>query len=77
MPPVRMVHTETPTPLTPLGAKGVGESGTIPAAAALASAVEDALGIDVERLPATPDRLFAALGRGSGGPGRRSHAPSG
>ncbi|MCL6596973.1 MAG: molybdopterin-dependent oxidoreductase, partial [Firmicutes bacterium] len=77
MPPVRMVHTETPTPLTPLGAKGVGESGTIPAAAALASAVEDALGIDVERLPVTPDRLFAALGRGNGASRGRAQAPAG
>ncbi|MCL6596909.1 MAG: xanthine dehydrogenase family protein molybdopterin-binding subunit [Firmicutes bacterium] len=63
MPPVRLVHRETPTPLTPLGAKGVGESGTIPAAAALASAVEDALGVAVDRLPMRPDRLFDALGR--------------
>lgn len=63
MPPVRLVHRETPTPLTPLGAKGVGESGTIPAAAAIASAVEDALGIEIDRLPITPVRLFSALGR--------------
>jgi carbon-monoxide dehydrogenase large subunit len=61
MPRVRLVHRETPTPLTPLGAKGVGESGTIPAAAAIASAVEDALGIEIDRLPITPARLFAAV----------------
>jgi carbon-monoxide dehydrogenase large subunit len=61
MPAVRLIHRETPTPLTALGAKGVGESGTIPAAAAIASAVEDALGIEIDRLPITPDRLYARL----------------
>jgi CO/xanthine dehydrogenase Mo-binding subunit len=61
MPRVRLVHRETPTPLTPLGAKGVGESGTIPAAAAIASALEDALPVVIDRLPVTPDRLFRAL----------------
>ncbi len=61
MPSVRLVWQETPTPLTPLGAKGVGESGTIPAAAAIASALEDALGIAVDRLPVTPDRIYRAL----------------
>ncbi len=69
MPPVRLTHLETPTPLTPLGARGVGESGTIPAAAAVASALEDALGIVVDRLPVTPDRLYTALhGRGGARP---------
>ena len=66
MPRVRLVHRETPTPLTALGAKGVGESGTIPAAAAIASAVEDALGIEIDRLPITPDRLFRWLGSAGG-----------
>lgn len=68
MPPVRLTFRETPTPLTALGAKGVGESGTIPAAAAIASALEDALGIVVDRLPVTPDRLYRMLAerRGAG-----------
>jgi carbon-monoxide dehydrogenase large subunit len=45
-----------------LGIKGVGESGAIPGAAAIANAVEDALaplGITVDEVPATPARLFA------------------
>ncbi len=44
MPPLTKLHTEIPSPATPLGAKGAGEGGTIPAAAVVASAIEDALG---------------------------------
>lgn len=44
MPPLVKIHTETPSPTNPLGAKGAGEGGTIPAAAAVASAIEHALG---------------------------------
>jgi carbon-monoxide dehydrogenase large subunit len=49
-------HLETPSPLNPLGLKGVGESGTLPVAAVIASAVEDALaerGMRVEQVPLT------------------------
>src|SRR2546427_665186 len=57
VPPLQIDHLETPSPLNPLGFKGVGESGTLPVAAVVASAVEDALterGIRVERMPLTP-----------------------
>ena len=53
-------HLETPSPLNPLGLKGVGESGTLPVAAVVASAVEDALSdrrIRVDRVPLTPPEL--------------------
>ena len=43
MPPLTKIHTETPSPTNPLGAKGAGEGGTIPAAAAVVSAIEHAL----------------------------------
>ncbi len=43
VPEATLVHLESPSPLNPLGAKGAGEGGTIPAPAALVSAVEDAL----------------------------------
>src|SRR5206468_1897861 len=43
VPPVAIDHLETPSPLNPLGVKGVGESGSLPVAAVVASAVEDAL----------------------------------
>src|SRR5213083_1049491 len=60
IPPLEIDHLETPSPLNPLGLKGVGESGTLPVPAVMASAVEDALterGIRVERMPLTPGKL--------------------
>jgi 2-furoyl-CoA dehydrogenase large subunit len=54
-------HLETPSPLTPLGTKGIGEGGAVIAPAAIASAVEDALtplGIRITSLPITPSRLW-------------------
>jgi CO/xanthine dehydrogenase Mo-binding subunit len=60
IPPLEIDHLETPSPLNPLGLKGVGESGALPVAAVVASAVEDALsdcGVRVERMPLTPERL--------------------
>ena len=55
---------ETPSPWNPLGVKGVGESGTVMATAALQSAVLDALGefgVDHLDLPYTPQRVWQAL----------------
>ena len=52
--------------INPLGIKGVGESGAIPGAAAIANAVEDAvadLGAVIREVPVTPSRLFALLPR--------------
>ena len=43
IPPIAIEHLETPSPLNPLGLKGVGESGALPVAAVIASAIEDAL----------------------------------
>jgi CO/xanthine dehydrogenase Mo-binding subunit len=66
VPPVAIDHLETPSPLNPLGAKGVGESGSLPAAAVVASAVEDALdrsGIAVYRVPLTARALRGLLAR--------------
>jgi len=57
-------HVETPNPLNPLGVKGAGEGGTIPAPAAIISAVEDALsafGVRFTEMPLTPDRIVDAL----------------
>jgi aerobic carbon-monoxide dehydrogenase large subunit len=65
VPKAEIVHLESPTPLNPLGVKGAGEGGTIPAAAAVISAIEDALGhLDVARFtshPATPYRVLRQL----------------
>jgi carbon-monoxide dehydrogenase large subunit len=50
-----------PTPINLLGAKGVGESGTIIAPPAIANAIADATGADVNEIPATPERLWRLI----------------
>jgi CO/xanthine dehydrogenase Mo-binding subunit len=65
VPPVAIAHRETPSPLNPLGVKGVGEAGAIPTGAAYAQAVEDALadlGVEILEIPLTPNRLFDLIG---------------
>ena len=59
-------HIETPNPLNPLGVKGAGEGGTIPAPAAIVSAIEDALapfGVRFNEAPLTPARIVEELQR--------------
>jgi CO/xanthine dehydrogenase Mo-binding subunit len=51
-------HIETPSPLNALGIKGAGEAGTIPVGALLASAIEDALGVEITEMPLNPLQLF-------------------
>jgi carbon-monoxide dehydrogenase large subunit len=66
MPDIVVAHVETPVTGTLLGAKGIGEAGTIGAAAAVANAVNDALapfGCRVDQQPFTPERVLQALGR--------------
>src|SRR5256885_3834 len=66
LPPLPVALDEHPSTINPLGIKGVGESGAIPGAAAIANAVEDAvadLGVVVREVPITPARLFNLLGR--------------
>ena len=65
MPPLTKIHTETPSPTNPLGAKGAGEGGTIPAAAAVASAIEHALqgtGAVVNHHPISSEWVRGAVG---------------
>ena len=61
LPRVVTGHLESPSPLTPLGAKGLGEGNTMSAPAAIANAVADALDIDSIELPATPQRIWELL----------------
>jgi carbon-monoxide dehydrogenase large subunit len=64
VPLVETLYKETPSPLNPLGVKGVGESGTIPAAAAIVSAIENALepfGVAIAQVPIRPERLLALI----------------
>jgi CO/xanthine dehydrogenase Mo-binding subunit len=52
---------EIPEPFGPYGAKGLGESPLTPTAPAIHNAVRDALGISLNRIPMTPERVIAAL----------------
>lgn len=64
MPTIDIVHQETPSPLNPLGVKGAGEGGTIPAAAAIVTAIENALepwGIVINEYPVDPQAICALL----------------
>jgi len=51
-------HLETPSPLNPLGIKGAGEAGCIPVSAVIASAVSDAEGFAITRMPLSPNDLW-------------------
>jgi CO/xanthine dehydrogenase Mo-binding subunit len=64
IPRIEVAHLETPSPLNPLGIKGVGEAGTIPVAALVAEAIEDALapvGVRIAEMPLSPSRLRELL----------------
>jgi carbon-monoxide dehydrogenase large subunit len=66
IPAVRIAHLHTPSPLNPLGVKGLGEGGAMAPPAAIANAVEDALGklgVRIDSTPITPSRLAALLQR--------------
>jgi CO/xanthine dehydrogenase Mo-binding subunit len=66
VPPVTSILVEDPSPVGPMGAKGIGEQALIPTAPAILNAIADATGIRLTRMPATPDRIRAALlARGS------------
>ena len=56
-----ILHYETPSPFTPLGAKGVGEGNCMSTPVCLANAVADALGLDAIDLPLTPAKLAAHI----------------
>jgi carbon-monoxide dehydrogenase large subunit len=64
IPPMQVVHLESESPTTLGGFRGMGEGGTIGAPAAVANAIADALaplGIEINELPATPERLFRLI----------------
>jgi aldehyde oxidoreductase len=61
MPSVEIILIEDASPLGPFGAKGVGEQALIPTAPAILNAIHDATGVRIRRVPATPDRVRAAL----------------
>ena len=61
MPPVESILIEDPSPVGPFGAKGIGEQAVIPTAPAILNAIHDATGVRIRRVPATPDRIRAAI----------------
>ena len=67
-PPIEVLHMESPSPLNPLGVKGVGECGVLPIAPAIMSAIEDAMtpfGAHIARTPIHPSEIveMAQAGR--------------
>jgi aerobic carbon-monoxide dehydrogenase large subunit len=65
VPDIEIVHIETPSPLNPLGIKGVGEAGAIPVPALMAEAIDDALapfGVRVREMPLDPARVLRLIG---------------
>ena len=68
LPNIEVVHMETPTFVNPLGAKGIGESGSIGSTPAVQSAVIDALlhlGVRHIDMPTTPERVWSAIANAS------------
>jgi len=63
-PTIEIAHVVSPSPLTPLGSKGLGESSSMTVPAVIANAVSDALaplGIRINELPMTPSKLHALI----------------
>ncbi|WP_422000674.1 xanthine dehydrogenase family protein molybdopterin-binding subunit [Reyranella sp.] len=68
-PAVELLHQEIPSPLNPLGVKGVGEGGAIAPPAAIANAVCDALAefkVEINATPIKPEHILRALDRLAG-----------
>ena len=65
IPPVEMLHQETPSPFTPLGAKGLAEGNCMSVPACIANAIADALGVKDVQLPASPRRIHALMTAGA------------
>ena len=64
LPHMRIAHTETPSPYSAHGIKGIGEGGAIAPPAAIVNAINDALrplGAELTEIPATPERIIAAI----------------
>ena len=72
VPEPMILHMETPSPFTPLGAKGLGEGNNMSTPVCVANAVADALGIKDISLPLTASKVMALLGRDDPPPTRRA-----
>jgi carbon-monoxide dehydrogenase large subunit len=67
VPHIETAHLTSPSPLNPLGVKGVGEAGVIPGHAVIASAIEDAEGFRIDRMPISPAELWQLRDRHGAG----------
>ena len=65
-PDIRVIFADIVDPVGPLGAKGLGEVPSVGVAPAIANAIHNATGVRLRRTPFTPDRVLAALERGTG-----------
>src|SRR5437762_4077304 len=78
-PTIEIAHVVSPSPLTPLGSKGLGESSSMTVPAVIANAVSDALrplGIWINELPMTPSKLWKMIDRaGRSHPGPEAGHP--
>lgn len=61
IPEMESIMVETNDPEGPFGAKGMGEASLLPTSAAIANAIEDAIGVRMKELPITPDKIIKAL----------------
>ena len=61
LPELELLHIESPSPFTPLGAKGLAEGNCMSVPACIANAIADALGVENVQLPATPARINALI----------------
>jgi CO/xanthine dehydrogenase Mo-binding subunit/aerobic-type carbon monoxide dehydrogenase small subunit (CoxS/CutS family) len=77
MPPVESILIEDPSSIGPFGAKGIGEQAVIPTAPAILNAIHDAIGVRIRRVPATPDRIRAAIRNRVGPASRRPDGRAG
>jgi aldehyde oxidoreductase len=73
VPPVESILIEDSSPLGPFGAKGIGEQALIPTAPAILNALCDAIGVRIHKLPATPDKVRAAIRAKHKSEGRTLH----
>jgi 2-furoyl-CoA dehydrogenase large subunit len=76
VPDLAMLHIESPSPFTPLGAKGVGEGNCMSTPVCLANAVADALGVQSIDLPLTPAKLAAVISVDEPAPPEGTTAPA-
>ena len=79
VPEIILEHQQTPSPLTEYGVKGAGEGGRLIAPTAIASAISDALaplGVWVDELPMTPERIVRAVHQAAGRAERTGHPGS-